>query len=263
MEKFKHKKSLGQNFLKDEQVLKKIANSIATNDNDLIIEIGPGEGVLTKHLKQKKGKIICYEVDERLKQHLKLLESDDCKVIYQDFLQVDLNDIKSNAYENIYFIANIPYYITTPIIEKITNSGVDVKEMVFLVQKEVAERLSSKPKNKEYGALTVLLSYDYNIDYLFTVKKELFEPIPKVDSAVIKMTKIKQNNIAKNRKIFEKIVRDSFAMKRKNIKNNLNNYNLSIIEQVLKKYNCTLQNRAEELPLSFFIDLANELESNK
>lgn len=263
MEKFVHKKSLGQNFLKNEQVLKNIANSIETKEKDLIIEIGPGLGALTKYLKQKKGKLLCYEVDERLKEKLSFLENGDCQIIFQDFLQVDLKELETSTYHNIYFIANIPYYITTPIIEKITRSNIDVKEMVFLVQKEVAERLSAKEGNKEYGALTVLLSYDYDIEYLFTVKKEAFEPVPKVDSAVIKMTKIKQENVLKNRKFFEKVVRDSFAMKRKNIKNNLKNYDLSVVEQVLKKYNYTLQNRAEELPLDCFINLANELENKK
>lgn len=263
MEKFVHKKSLGQNFLKDEKVLESIASSIETEENDLIIEIGPGLGALTKYLKQKEGKLLCYEVDERLKSHLCLLEDENCQVIYQDFLQVDLKELVNSTYDNIYFIANIPYYITTPIIEKITRSNIDVKEMVFLVQKEVAERLSAKEGNKEYGALTVLLSYDYDIEYLFTVKKEAFEPVPKVDSAVIKMTKVKQENVLKNRKFFEKVVRDSFAMKRKNIKNNLKNYDIAIVEQVLKKYNYTLQNRAEELSLDCFINLANELENKK
>lgn len=263
MDRFVHKKSLGQNFLQDEKVLENIASSIETKEKDLIIEIGPGLGALTKYLKQKEGKLLCYEVDERLKQHLCLLEDGNCQVIYQDFLQVDLKELENSTYDNIYFIANIPYYITTPIIEKITKSSLVVKLMVFLVQKEVALRLSAKEGSKEYGALTVLLSYDYDIEYLFTVKKEAFEPVPKVDSAVIKMTKIKQENVLKNRKFFEKVVRDSFAMKRKNIKNNLKNYDLSIVEQVLKKYNYTLQNRAEELPLDCFINLANELENNK
>lgn len=263
MEKFVHKKSLGQNFLKDEQVLQRIANSIETNDNDLIIEIGPGEGALTKYLKEKKGKLICYEVDERLKPYLSILEDDKCEVLYQDFLQVNLDEIESNTYDNIHFIANIPYYITTPIIEKITNSNLNVKDMVFLVQKEVAERLSAKPKNKEYGALTVILNCDYDIEYLFTVKKEVFEPIPKVDSAVIKMKKIERINKALNEERFKKIVKDSFAMKRKNIRNNLKNYDLNIVEKALAKYGYTFQNRAEEFVLDFFIDLANILENNK
>ena len=262
MEKFKHKKSLGQNFLQDEQVLKKIASSIETNENDLIIQIGPGEGDLTKYLKKKKGIVICYEVDERLTKYLNLLENDDCKVIYQDFLQANLDEIESNTYDNIYFIANIPYYITTPIIEKITSSNLNVQDMVFLVQKEVAERLSALPRTKEYGALTVLLTYDYNIEYLFTVNKESFKPMPKVDSAVIKMSKINRNNKVLNREKFIKLVKDSFAMKRKNIRNNLKSYDLKIVEAILNKYNCTLQNRAEELPLSFFIDLTNELNKN-
>lgn len=259
MEKFVHKKSLGQNFLQDEKVLKNIASSIKTEQEDLIIEIGPGLGALTKYLKEKDGNLLCYEIDERLRPNLSVLEDDKCHIIWQDFLQVDLKEIAKMPYKKIYFIANIPYYITTPIIEKITSSKLDVKEMVFLVQKEVALRLSATEGNKEYGALTVLLSYDYDIEYLFTVKKEIFVPSPKVDSAVIKMTKVNRKMEVKNKDLFKKLVRDSFAMKRKNIRNNLRNYDLAIVERILNKYNYTLQNRAEELPLECFITLANEL----
>ena len=144
----KAKKSLGQNFLQDENILKKIANSIKTNTNDLIIEIGPGKGALTKYLKEKKSFLLCYELDQRLKEILKKLEDDRTKIIFKDFLQANiLDDSKNFNYENIYIIANIPYYITTPIIKHVINLE-KLKSMTLLVQKEVAERLTARPHNK-------------------------------------------------------------------------------------------------------------------
>ena len=176
----KAKKSLGQNFLQDEKKKKNIANSITTKTNDLIIEIGPGKGALTKYLKDKNSFLICYEIDERMKEILKKLEDNKTKIIFNDFLQADIiNDSQEFAYENIYIIANIPYYITTPIIKKVIKQE-KLKSMTLLVQKEVAERLSAKPGSKSYGSLTVYLNYYFNINYLFNVSKYAFNPIPKV-----------------------------------------------------------------------------------
>ena len=147
MKELQAKKSLGQNFLKDENVLNKIANSIDT-DNDLIIEIGPGMGALTKKLKNKNSYLIAYEIDERTKEYLLPLEDEKTKIIYKDFLKTDIKeDIKNldYKYNNIYIIANIPYYITTPIIEHIIDEKIDVKAMSLLVQNEVANRFNLIP----------------------------------------------------------------------------------------------------------------------
>lgn len=259
MEKFKHKKSLGQNFLKDEKVLKDIASAIETKENDLIIEIGPGQGALTKYLVDKPGHVICYEIDERVYPYLKKYESNKCKIVMKDFMTVDfLEDIKDYNYDNLYFIANLPYYITTPIIEKIL-SFKKAKAMVFMVQKEVANRLAAKPKSKEYGSLTVYLNYYYDIIKLFEVGRNFFEPAPNVDSAVVLFKEHAMKYSVKNEEVLFKLIRDSFKMKRKNIRNNLKDYNLEIIEQVLKKYNLDLSARAEEISINIFIDIANNL----
>lgn len=253
------KKSLGQNFLQDETILNKIANSIPTKENDLIIEIGPGKGALTQKLIKKNSYLLCYEIDERMKQILNPLESAKTKIIYKDFLKTNIKtDIKAIHYENIYIIANIPYYITTPIIKHVINLP-KLKSMSLLVQKEVAERFCAKPKSKAYGSITVYLNYYFNIEYLFNVKNTCFNPVPKVDSAVINFTRKEINYNLKNEELFFNIVEDSFKMKRKTLKNNLKNYNWEKIKEILIKYKLPESVRAEELPLEVFLEIANNL----
>ena len=255
----KAKKSLGQNFLQDENILKNIANSITTKTNDLIIEIGPGKGALTKYLKEKNSFLICYEIDERMKEILKKLEDNKTKIIFNDFLQADIiNDSQEFAYENIYIIANIPYYITTPIIKKIIKEE-KLKSMTLLIQKEVAERLSAKPGSKSYGSLTVYLNYYFNINYLFNVSKYAFNPIPKVESAVVNFERIKNKISVKNEELFFKLINDSFKMKRKTLKNNLKEYNWTKIKTILEKRNLNESVRAEELSIEIFVEIANAL----
>lgn len=255
----KAKKSLGQNFLQDENILKNIANSITTKTNDLIIEIGPGKGALTKYLKEKNSFLICYEIDERMKEILKKLEDNKTKIIFNDFLQADIiNDSQEFAYENIYIIANIPYYITTPIIKKVIKQE-KLKSMTLLVQKEVAERLSAKPGSKSYGSLTVYLNYYFNINYLFNVSKYAFNPIPKVESAVVNFERIKNKISVKNEELFFKLINDSFKMKRKTLKNNLKEYNWTKIKTILEKQNLNESVRAEELSIEIFVEIANAL----
>lgn len=255
----KAKKSLGQNFLQDENILKNIANSITTKTNDLIIEIGPGKGALTKYLKEKNSFLICYEIDERMKEILKKLEDNKTKIIFNDFLQADIiNDSQEFTYENIYIIANIPYYITTPIIKKVIKQE-KLKSMTLLIQKEVAERLTAKPGSKSYGSLTVYLNYYFNINYLFNVSKYAFNPIPKVESAVVNFERIKNKISVKNEKLFFKLINDSFKMKRKTLKNNLKEYNWTKIKTILEKRNLNESVRAEELSIEIFVEIANAL----
>ena len=255
----KAKKSLGQNFLQDENILKKIANSIKTNKNDLIIEIGPGKGALTKYLKEKESYLICYEIDERLKEILKKHEDNKTKIIFKDFLQANiLEDSKNFNYENIYIIANIPYYITTPIIKHIINLD-KLESMTLLVQKEVAERFTAIPKTKAYGSLTVYLNYYFHINYLFDVSRFAFNPVPKVESAVINFKRKKEKLDVKNEELFFKLINDSFKMKRKTLKNNLKEYNWTKIKTILEKRNLNESVRAEELSIEIFVEIANAL----
>lgn len=254
MQKLNAKKSLGQNFLKDENILNKIADSIVTQ-NDLIIEIGPGMGALTKKLINKDSYVLAYEIDERTKEYLLPLENDKTKIIYKDFLKTDIKeDIKNINYNNIYIIANIPYYITTPIIEHIIAQNIGVKAMTLLVQKEVAERFCAHPKSKDYGAITVYLNYFFNIEKLFNVKNTCFSPIPNVDSAVVKFIKKEQNYLLDNKKFFN-LITECFSQKRKTLKNNLKKYDWNKIKDVLDKHNILETCRAEELEIDIFIEI--------
>jgi 16S rRNA (adenine1518-N6/adenine1519-N6)-dimethyltransferase len=260
MGEFKHKHSLGQNFLKDKNVLIKIIDSVDVKEDDLIIEVGPGQGALTKFLKLFKSNLRCFEVDGRVKKYLDSFEDEKTKVIYNDFMKVDLEEeLKDINYKNLYVIANLPYYITTPIIEKMINSSLDVMAMVLMVQNEVADRLSAKTGSKDYGAITVFLNYYYDVEKLFFVSRNAFDPVPNVDSAVIKLSKKEKIYDLKNKDLFFKLVQDSFRMKRKNIKNNLKNYNLEVVAKVLASHGLDLTVRAESIPLECFIDISNEL----
>jgi len=259
MNDFKHKHSLGQNFLKDKNVLAKIIDSCDVKEDDLVIEIGPGQGALTKFLKLYHCNLVCFEIDERVKPFLKLYEDDKTKIIFKDIMDVNIQEeIKDIKYNKLYVIANLPYYITTPIIQKMIDSRLDIEAMVLMVQNEVADRLSAHTGTKDYGMMTVNLNYYYDVDKLFVVNRKSFEPVPNVDSAVIKLSK-KNINRANNEEIFFQLIKDSFMMKRKNIRNNLKKYDLEIVERLLKKYSLDLNSRAENIPLECFIEIANEI----
>ena len=254
----KFKKQYGQNFLMDKNILDKISSSICPGQNDLIIEIGPGSGNLTKRLKEYKASMVCFEIDKSLEKYLNLLEDDKTKVVYEDFINVNLEEfVKNYNYENIYVIANIPYYITTPIIEKITFSNIKVKSLLLMVQKEVADRLSSTNGNREYGYITVLLNAFYNINKLFNVNRNSFYPVPNVDSAIIKLDS-KECNLLNFEK-FNKLIKNAFRFKRKTLKNNLLGYDLNLVDSLLGKYGYSLSNRAEEIPVDVYINVANKL----
>lgn len=252
------KKKYGQNFLQDQNILSKIYNSINPTPKDLIIEIGAGSGNLTKWLIKYEATLICFEIDKSLEAQLKTLESTKTSIIFEDFLTIDLKKTLSKyKYEKIYIIANIPYYITTPIIEKINEELPETNQMILMVQKEVADRLTARPKSKDYGYITVLLNYSYDIRKLFNVSKSCFYPTPKIDSAIISLNqKYKEKTDYVKLKSF---LKSAFQYKRKNLKNNLKAYDLSKIEEILKQYNYSLLNRAEEIPIEIYIKIIQNL----
>lgn len=258
MEKHNFKKKYGQNFLNSEIVLDKIVDLFEVNNTDKIVEVGPGAGALTKRLINKGCSVISFEIDESLKQFLDKINSNNLNVVYGDFLNVNLNDY-FNKEDNLYFVANIPYYITTPIITKFIDDGVIPKVMILMVQKEVGERLSASPGTSDYGAITVILNYYFDVRYEFTVNRSDFYPVPNVDSCIISLCK-KDNVVSvKDFNKFKKFVNDSFKQKRKNLRNNLKGYDLDIISNVLNKYGLDLTNRAEDLGYEVFVDIVNSL----
>lgn len=258
MRNFDYKKSLGQNFLMDKNIIRKISESITPNKDDLIVEIGPGAGALTKELIKKDCDVICFEIDTRLKEILEKIKSDKLSIVFNDFLKVDLKEyIDEKKYKNIYFIGNLPYYITTAIINKIINES-NPQEITVMVQKEVGDRFMSKPNSRDYGSLSVFLQYNFDVTRVVNVNKRCFEPVPKVDSVVVKLSKNKKF-IANNEEKFFKLVKDAFTQKRKNLRNNLKNYDLNKIEEILKKYNKDLTVRAETLSVEEFVEISNSI----
>lgn len=261
MDKFNFKKKYGQNFIKDDSIVEKIKNVSDIKDNSLIIEIGPGSGMLTKKLISTNNQVISYEIDSELESILldKFSECTNFKLIMGDFLERNIKeDISNYKYDYLYVIANLPYYITTPIINKIIDE-VDVYKLVIMVQKEVGDRFSAKVGSREYGSLTVFLNYHFDIKKEFIVSRNSFIPSPNVDSVIVSLTRKENKLFVKDMDVFEKLVRDSFQFKRKNLRNNLKGYDLDKIIEVLNKYNYDLTVRAEQLSLDIFVDISNNI----
>lgn len=259
---FKIKKFYGQNFISDENIIDKIVDKSCIDNDTLVIEIGPGIGSLTYKLAQKAGFVLCYEIDETLKPLLmdNMKNVDNYKVVFQDFLKSDVNsDLKQFDYKKIYVVANLPYYITTPIILKIIEDKINVDKIVVMVQKEVGDRFKAQPNTKDYNSLSVYLNYYYNVKKVMDVSRHIFVPKPNVDSIVVEFTKKENNYLLNNEDLFFKLIRDSFKQKRKTLKNNLAGYNLDKISEVLQKYHLDLNVRAEQLPIEIFVDIANNL----
>ena len=255
--KFDYNKSLGQNFLKDNNIINKISDSINPSNNDLIIEIGPGAGALTKELVKKGSDVICFEIDKRLESILKDIGTSNLKIYFEDFLKVDLKKYIDKKYERLFFVGNLPYYITTAIINKIVEET-NPYEITIMIQKEVALRFMANPHTRDYSSISVFLQYNFDIEKVCSVSKNCFEPIPKVDSMVIKLKRNKKYK-STNEELLYKLIKDSFKQKRKNLKNNLGNYDLNKIELLLKERNKTLSCRAEELSVEDFVYLSNNL----
>jgi len=259
MEKFKFKKHFGQNFLTDTNILNKIIKAITPSEKDLIIEIGAGGGALTKELKKYNCQVLSYEIDLDTQKYLEPLIDEKTTIIFDDFLKRNVpQDLANLSFENTYIIANLPYYITTPIIEKIIKTNIKPKKMLLMVQKEVAERLSAVPGTRDYGFITVYLNYYFKINKLFNVNKCCFFPIPKVDSAIIELTSHQEYADVDETKLTE-LLKAAFKHKRKNLNNNLQNYDKEKVSSILLKSGYSLSSRAEELSIEVFVEITNAL----
>lgn len=265
MSTLKHKKSLGQNFLKDEAVLNRIVEVANLSEDVVVIEVGPGEGALTEKLVEKCKKVIAVELDDRLIEplHTKFVGIKNLEIIHDDILKLNLPDLisKYKIQDTRYkVVANIPYYITAPIVRLFLETKIPPSEAVFMVQKEVAERICAKPG--EMSILAVSVQYYATPEYLFTVSKNSFDPIPKVDSAVIKITYNSQliTNSKEEVKKFFRVVKAGFSAKRKTLVNNLSN-GLQVekkeIEEKLLSLGFSANTRAQELGVEDWKKLAS------
>lgn len=259
-ENFNFKKKFGQNFIVDQNIIHSIISKSNIDKDTLVIEIGPGGGSLTTELDKVSGHVIAYEIDKTLKPILEKHNLNNTTIIYEDFLKRNVKeDLKNFSYKKTYVVANLPYYITTPIIIKLIEDKLNIDKIVVMVQKEVGDRFKAVPNTKEYNSLSIFLNYYYTVEKLLDVSKNVFIPKPNVDSIVVSFTK-KENQVkVDNEKLFFKLVRDSFKQKRKTLKNNLKGYNLKKIEEILKKHNLDLTIRAEALPIEIFAEIANNL----
>ncbi len=264
MEKYnvKFKKRFGQNFLKNNAIVKRIVSVSGIDDKSLVIEVGPGGAILTKELASVANQVLAYEIDTDLMNELnfKLKDYPNVDILFQDFLQADISlDIENYSYQDIFFVSNVPYYITTPIILKILASGISFKKIVMMVQKEVGDRFTSLPGTRDYGSIAVFLQYFYDIKKEFFVSRKEFVPEPNVDSVILSFQEKDKKLPLKNISFFEQVLRDSFQFRRKTIRNNLKKYDLKIVSNILSDYHYDLNVRAEMLPVDFFVRLANEL----
>ena len=259
---FKIKKKFGQNFITDVNIINKIVDSSNVDKNTLVIEIGPGVGSLTYKLASTAGFVLCYEIDKDVEPILKdnLREYDNYKIIFEKIKKRDvISDLKDYKHEKLMVIANLPYYITTPIIMKIIDDQINPDKMVFMVQKEVGDRFKAVPGTKDYNSLSIYLNYYFNIKKVMDVSRNVFMPVPNVDSIVVSFDKKKELLYVDNYDIFFKLIRDSFKYKRKTLRNNLKGYDLEVIDKVLNKNVYNLSDRAEVIPIKVFVEIANEL----
>ena len=264
VEEFKFKKKFGQNFLQNKAVIDKIAKVALVKPGSLIIEVGPGSGNLTVALAElhKDSNILAYEIDNNLEDILsvRLNDYNNVKVLFSDFLKADIAlDVKEYSYNNIYFVSNVPYYITTPILFKLIDSNLAFEKIVMMVQKEVGDRFCSKVSTKDYGALTVILNYFFDVRKEFVVDRNQFYPRPNVDSVVVSFSRKEKLEELADKDFFIKLVHDSFQFRRKTLRNNLKKYDLELLESVLNKYGYDLSVRAEALDYKIFVEMANTL----
>lgn len=267
---FKLSKSLGQNFLTDKHIIDKIIEDSFIGEQDLVIEIGPGIGVLTYEAAEAAGKVIAVEIDKNLIPILQetLKEHDNVEIINRDILKTDLNEvIDANSLINgkertgVKIIGNLPYYITTPIIMKILEDGVRADSITIMMQKEVADRIKAEAGTKAYGALSVAVQYYCTVAHVVNAPKEVFVPNPKVDSTVIRLDIRKEKPVKlKDESLFFQCIKAGFGQRRKTMSNSLtgvNGMSKADVGEVLNLIGIDPGRRAETMSIEEFAMLAN------
>ena len=268
---FTFKKSFGQNFLTDTNILQKIVDTAEIDDQVNVIEIGPGIGALTEFLAERAAEVMAFEIDHRLVPILAdtLRDFDNVTVVNEDILKVDLAQHIQN-FKNpdlpIKVVANLPYYITTPILMHLIESGIPFSEFVVMMQKEVADRISAKPNTKAYGSLSIAVQYYMTAKVAFIVPRTVFVPAPNVDSAILKMVRRPEPAVAvEDEKFFFKVSKASFTHRRKTLWNNLTGY-FGKTDEIKGKLTKALDQaglspsvRGEALGLEEFASLADAL----
>ena len=264
---FKFSKSLGQNFLIDDNVIDKILAGSRLSETDKIIEVGPGIGTLTREMGKTAQNVVAIEIDKSLIPILEetLSDLDNVQVVNEDILKVDIQGLINEKLDGgpVKLIANLPYYITTPIVMKFLEEDIPVTDIVVMVQKEVADRMNAKPSTKDYGALSVAVQYYCDTEIVAKAPRHMFVPQPKVDSIVIGLhVRSERKYKVDNEDIFFKTVKASFGQRRKTLLNSLGGLGFLTKDQIkeaLQDANIDAKRRGETLSIDEFATLANEI----
>ena len=258
---FRFNKQFGQNFIFDKNLLTAIVKDSNISKQDDVLEIGPGAGTLTKIIAEFSRKVVSYEIDKNLvpilEQNLQGVENS--KVIFADALKTDISDIESNFDGEYKIVANLPYYITTPLIFKFIEQTKKVQSITIMVQKEVADRLIAKKGSKDYGTISIILDFYGKVRVLRNVPRRMFIPSPNVDSAMVQIDMIK-NKYDADEELFKKIVHSAFAMRRKTLQNNLSQgfgISKAQVEEILNKAGFAATIRGEQLSTEDYVKLTN------
>ncbi|MCQ9326870.1 16S rRNA (adenine(1518)-N(6)/adenine(1519)-N(6))-dimethyltransferase RsmA [Neisseria dentiae] len=254
MKEHKARKRFGQNFLQDTRIINDIVNAVRPQPGDVVIEIGPGLAAITGPLAEKLDKLYVVEIDRDIVGRLKTLPFADKLVIHEgDVLQFDFNSVAGKKK----IVGNLPYNISTPLLFRLSEVADDVADMHFMLQKEVVERMTARPKTNDYGRLSVMLQYFFEMETLIDVPPESFDPAPKVDSAVVRMIPAKHRiGEAQDFGHFAKLVKQAFAQRRKTIRNNLKDI---AADEDLQAVGINPQDRAEHIGPELYVKLSNYL----
>ena len=264
---FKFSKSLGQNFLIDDNVIDRILEGARLSETDRIIEVGPGIGTLTREMGKVAENVVAIEIDKTLIPILKetLADLDNVEVVNEDILKVDVQGLINEKLNGgpVKLVANLPYYITTPIVMKFLEEDIPVTDIVVMVQKEVADRMNAKPSTKDYGALSVAVQYYCDTEIVAKAPRHMFVPQPNVDSIVIGLhVRDEKKYVVDNEGIFFKTVKASFGQRRKTLLNSLGGLGFLSKDQIreaLQAANIDEKRRGETLSIDEFANLSNEI----
>jgi len=262
---FHYKKKWGQNFIFDNNLLKRIVEAAGVVSGDRVVEIGPGAGTLTNELIKKSAQILVVEIDPTLIPILEdVLQDDNVVIVQGDALKINMDELtKANGFQWPYkVVANLPYYITTPLIMGLLESKYQIEDIVVMVQKEVADRLTASPDTKEYGAVTIAVRYYSQPEVLFNIPRQVFRPIPEVDSALIRLKPRKIPPVqVQDEKLMFRIIKGAFGQRRKTLLNSLLSVKPEMkkedIKKILEKAGINSNTRGEALSLEQFAEIAN------
>lgn len=264
---FKFNKAFGQNFIFDKNFLNSLVDGIVDN-NSTVLEIGPGAGTLTSILCEKAKKVVSYEIDKNLEPILKenLSNFNNVEIVFQDIMKANLSEIEEKLNDDYIMVANLPYYITTPIIFKFLENATRLKSMTIMVQLEVAERLVASPGSKDYGAITPAIDYRANAKIIKKVPRTMFTPAPNVDSAFVKIDFVENKYNILDNKTLDLVIKSAFAMRRKTLENNLkSSFGLpsETVSKIISNAGLSSGLRGETLTTKQLVDLANSLYNEK